>query len=217
MVALLFLLTLFPPGLALADWLYVTDEFRITMRTGPSLEHRVINMLPSGSSVQVLDESPDWFQIRTPNGQEGWIMKQYTMQRTPNSILVENLNSQVGDLQSRLHDSEQETKVLGEKNADLQLALQTLQQEFQELQTRHQTLQEDSGNIQGIKHELQLTSNELEFKKMQFQELEQENQALRSRNNLNWFLAGGGTITVAALFGFILGRIQKKRSKKYIL
>lgn len=206
-----FIVMLTMPGMVQSDPLYVTDEFRVDMRTGPSLQHRITNMLPSGTSLEVLDESSDWFLIRTFDGREGWIMKQYVMQRKPREMMVRQLEDKVSELQDRAGSSEQKAAVLDQENADLRAELNNLQQEFNYLRQRYLTLQEDSGNIEGIKQELELTSNALEQDREQLLRLRRENQELRSQNNLHWFLAGGGAMGFTALIGFVLGRIQRRK------
>lgn len=47
-----------------AEKAYVTDRFKVTFRSGPSLENKVIRMLPSGQELQVLDTQGDWSHVR---------------------------------------------------------------------------------------------------------------------------------------------------------
>jgi len=210
-----FLTMLLMPGPAEGDTLYVTDELEITMRTGPSLQHRVLRMLPSGTSLQVLDESSDWYQIRTSDGREGWVLKRYTTQNTPSKLIARQLEYMTSELQERVQSSEQKAAVLEQENTELQSKLDNMQQELEDLYQKHQTLLKDSGNVEHIKQELQRKSNALALSREELREFEQENQELRSRKNLHWFLAGGGTVFATALLGFILGRIQRNKSRRY--
>lgn len=214
-IPLILLILLLVPDWVRASQLYVTDEFQITMRTGPSLQNKVISMLNSGTPLEVLDESSDWFQIRTSDGKEGWVLKQYTIQRIPRAAMVQQLEKRVNELQDRAKSNEQKAAVLDQENTKLQSRLQEVQQELEELHQKYQTLQQDSGNIEGIKMELLRTSNALESDREQLSQLRQEYQELRSRKNLHWFLAGGGAMGMTTLIGFFLGRIQRKKSKKF--
>ncbi len=215
-IIFLILLTLsLMTGWVKAETRYVADEFEITMRTGPSLQHRVISMLPSGTALNILGESSDWFQIRTHDGKEGWVLKQYVMQRTPRALLVQQLEKKTDELQDRAKSNEQKAAVLDQENSDLKSQLLQMREEHENLLQRYQTLQQDSGNIEGIKLELERTSNALAADRKQLQQLKHENQTLRSQNNLYWFLAGGGAMGFTALLGFFLGRIQRKKSKRF--
>jgi len=194
--------------------LYVTDELSITMRTGPSLQHRVVRMLPSGTAFQVQEESGDYYRVRTTDGNEGWVLKQYTMDRTPRKMVISQLESDISELRENLPASEQKAADLEKENHELRTKLQTIEHEFDELSQRYDTLLEDSGNIDGIKQDLERATRSLEHKEVHIMHLEQENQELRSQKNIHWFLAGGGTIAFTALLGFILGRVQRKQARR---
>ncbi len=202
------------PVTGLGKTLYVTDDFKITMRTGPSLENKVIGMLASGMPLEVLEELPEWLQIRTPEGKQGWVLKHYTMQRLPNKEALRQLQDRFDTLQDKLQKSEQKTARLEQEKTELQSRLQKVQQELKNLEQKHQTLLEDSGNIKNIKQELRYTQTALDLNRDQLSRFRAENQELRSQQELRWFLAGAGTIALAALTGFILGRINRKKSKK---
>lgn len=195
--------------------LYVTDELSITMRTGPSLQHRVVRMLPSGTSFQVLEESGDYYRVRITDGNEGWVLKQYAMDRTPREMVIRQLESNISRLQERLPVSEQKAADLEKENSEVRTKLMTLEQELSELTKRYQTLLEDSGNIDGIKQDLERATRSLEQKEVHIMDLEQENQELRTEKNMYWFLAGGGTMAFTALIGFILGRVQRKQARRF--
>ena len=69
-----------------AQTVYVTDEFEITMRTGPSIENKIIEMLSTGTKLQVVEERGDWILVKSPKNEEGWIFKRYASDETPKKI-----------------------------------------------------------------------------------------------------------------------------------
>ncbi len=42
---------------------YVTDSLKITLRTGPSIENKIISMLDSGQPVEVLESIGEWSRV----------------------------------------------------------------------------------------------------------------------------------------------------------
>ena len=46
-----------------AEQNYVTDTFTITFRTGPSTSNRVVEMLRSGTPVQLLETQEEWSRV----------------------------------------------------------------------------------------------------------------------------------------------------------
>ncbi|MGM0424753.1 MAG: TIGR04211 family SH3 domain-containing protein [Thermodesulfobacteriota bacterium] len=213
-VCCLMLLFLFLGTPALAQTLYVSDQFQITLRTGPSQEHRIISMLPTGTKLQVLQTLPEWVQVRTPEGKQGWVLKRYTMQRVPREQEISQLQATLQRLQEQAGSNQVKSASLQKNKMELQANLQKLERQLQDLEQKHRDLQRDAGNIEGIKQELQRSKTALELNREQVNKLRQENQELSSRKNLYWFLAGGGTFAFAGLLGFFLGRTQRKKSKK---
>ena len=39
---------------------YVTDSFRISLRRGPSIENKILEFLPSGMPVEILESKEGW-------------------------------------------------------------------------------------------------------------------------------------------------------------
>ena len=54
---------------------YVSDELTVPLRRGPSNGHKIINILQSGTQLQILgeDQAAGFSNVRTPNGTEGWV------------------------------------------------------------------------------------------------------------------------------------------------
>ena len=71
------------PAQVWAESMYVTDEFRITMRTGPGTDHKIITMLKSGQQVDVVMTSDEWSLVGTPNGTEGWVLTRFLTTTPP--------------------------------------------------------------------------------------------------------------------------------------
>lgn len=208
------LLLLFQAAPGLSSTLYVSDQFQITLRTGPSQEHKIIRMLPTGTRLQVLENLPEWIRVRAPEGQEGWVLKRFTMQRLPREQELGQLQARLQELEEQAGSSQEQSALLQNEKQKLQTELQDVRQRLQDLGQKHQSLKQDAGNVQGIKKELERSKIALELNREQVRKLRQENQSLRSNNRLYWFLAGAGTFAAAGLLGFLLGRTQRKKSKK---
>ncbi|MEL0082407.1 MAG: TIGR04211 family SH3 domain-containing protein, partial [Gammaproteobacteria bacterium] len=62
-----------------AETRYVSDQLRITVRSGKSTGHAVITTLDSGDAVEVLQTDSDsgYSEVRLPNGRQGWALSRY--------------------------------------------------------------------------------------------------------------------------------------------
>ena len=50
----------------------VDDPF-LEMHTGPGVGYPVFHVVDRGSTVEIMMRRTDWFQVRTPDGTEGWV------------------------------------------------------------------------------------------------------------------------------------------------
>ena len=60
---------------------WVTDQFEITLRSGPSTSNAIQLMLKSGARLEVLErnEETGYSLVRTEGGTEGWVLNRYLM------------------------------------------------------------------------------------------------------------------------------------------
>lgn len=88
---------------------WVTDELRVPLRSGPSGEHRILHWgLPSGTELVVLgvDVTANFTQVRTADGMEGWIPSQY-IDRVPIARnLLEDAQVEIRSLRQQLEQQQ---------------------------------------------------------------------------------------------------------------
>ena len=60
---------------------WVSDEFEVTLRTGPSTSNAIELMVSSGTGLEILEEDPEsgYTRVRTGGGSEGWVLSRYLM------------------------------------------------------------------------------------------------------------------------------------------
>ena len=78
--SLISLLLLFSGALgaqALADQRYVTDQLVITLRAEAGEGARTLGSLRTGTPLVVLEEVGSFLRVRTDDGVEGYVLKQY--------------------------------------------------------------------------------------------------------------------------------------------
>ncbi len=211
-VGLIVSLLMAAPGFA--QQIYVADSFKITLRTGPGTKHKIIKMLPSGTSLEVIDQTADWYRVKTSEDDQGWVLKRYTMQDTPSKLKVQTLTSQLDRLKSANQEAEASITDLRAENKQLSSTLSAAQNELSDLKKRYDSLKSDASQALEYKESLQATQEELETTQSRLKTVSAENEELRSNQNMHWFLAGAGVVCGSALFGFFLGRIQRRKSKK---
>ncbi len=93
---------------AAAKTQYVSDELVITLREGRGNEYRIIKMLRRDTPLEILGEAEQYLRVRTKEGLEGWVLKQYITSETPKTAVITGLESERDRLNS----------VLGQCNGD---------------------------------------------------------------------------------------------------
>ncbi len=69
--------------LAHAETMYIGDIVKITVRTGPGTEHKIITMVQSGQQVEVLQPDIHWSEVRLKNGKQGWVLNRFLTSEKP--------------------------------------------------------------------------------------------------------------------------------------
>jgi len=78
---LLFILILSIPTVLFAQpnvpgkTMYVIEMNWVNVRSGPSMEHKIITRIKSGDALKILDQEEEWYYVLTSKGDEGWMVK----------------------------------------------------------------------------------------------------------------------------------------------
>jgi len=182
----------------LAENIYVTGVTKITMRTGPGVEHKIVAMLKSGTKLGIVEFQKDWTHVETDQGKTGWVLSRFLTQKVPDALLVEKLENDNQDLMSKLESVEEENKTLTVKNATLV-----------QIEEKYKKLKQESADFLQLDAKYKKTMQEFEAQKKQIETL---------KNNLNnegklWFLSGAGVFIV----GLFLGLSTRKKKKSSLL
>jgi SH3 domain protein len=202
-------------GGAQAETRYVTDQLKITMRSGESTTHKIIRMLPSGYPVEVLGTNPDsgYSRIQTGDGKTGFVLTRQLM-KTPSA-------------RERLEKAEARLQELQEEPGRLTTKLMTLQDEHQKLQGAHsemtgerdrlaqelEAIQRTASNAIRISNERNELRKQVATLTRQVEDLKQENRELGNDTAQNWFLIGAGVIVGGIILGLILPHLRLQRRK----
>ena len=202
---------------ALAETSYITDQLKITLRSGESTTHKVVRMLPSGTAVNVLERNSqtNYAKVRLSDGTTGYVLSRMLLSERPaRERLVEaekqlvvlrqepgKLSSQLADLQDKHAALEQRSKKLGEENNRLNQELARLSKVAQD---PLRIARERDGAVERSQH----LSDELNLLKL-------KNQRLTDKTEQNWFLIGAGVVIAGIILGLLLPhmRVKKNRSE----
>jgi SH3 domain protein len=187
---------------ALAATVYVSDQFTVPLRRGPSNSHRILHAgLPSGTALEVLSEdaAAGFTQVRTSNGTEGWIPTQYLSAQPIARDRLAAADRRVAALEAQLKNlrqSDSRANELGKQTEKLQADLAEVRRI-------------SATSIANYEENKQLKSSN-ETLQMQVTQLTERVRQLERSVMLRWMLAGGGLV----LLGLLIGAWIKSRPKR---
>lgn len=208
------LMTGFPQFQSWAETVYVNDTHEIAMRSGPSVQNRVVRMLAPGTPLEPLGSKNDWSRIRLPEGsgnvREGWVLTRFLSTVSPEALQQKGLEQENATLKEIVEALEREK---GE-HAKLQ---KELQEKVTSLESSYEGLKAGSSNYLKFKEEFDATKAALAAAQDNYQNLLQENENLRLSQNIKWFAAGAVVLVSGWALGLLTGRLQRKRRATYRL
>lgn len=196
-----------------AATLYISDQFTVPLRRGPSTTYKILHAgLPSGTALEVLSEdaAAGFTQVRTSNGTEGWIPTQYLSQQPIARDRLAAADRRVESLEAQmksLRDTYQETRGARAQSegraTDLSKQTEKLQTELAEVRRISAT------SIANYEENKQLKASNQTLQ-TQVTQLTERVRQLERNVTLRWMLAGGGLV----LLGLMLGAWIKSRPKR---
>jgi SH3 domain protein len=202
-----------------ADRAYVTDFFEITLRTGPTAQHKVIAMPASGQAVEVLETQEDWSLVRllgkSQDDLEGWVRTRYLITRIPWKIQIEALNDENSRLREKIGDVERQLSDITISKQNLTSDLQENNATLAKLKNDYEALKQDAKGYIELKTQYDAASASLKSIETTAQALTKENEELKSSHNIRWFATGALVLLGGLVIGLVLGSKQKKRKSLY--
>mgnify|MGYP001292643476 FL=1 len=194
-----------------AETLYISDFLRITMRTGPGIDHKIIEMIKSGQSVTVLEQGPEWTKILLPTGKEGWVLNRFLTPKPPSGLLLKKLEEKHAELSLQITTLIDENKRLRNENQRLDAELKTSSRNLKKVTDSYQKLKSGSAEYLDVKSRYEMMVVQLDQQKKRAQDIEKELESIWFHKNIRWFLSGAVVLIIGFLIGFS-SRRQRRRS-----
>ncbi|MCH7537185.1 MAG: TIGR04211 family SH3 domain-containing protein [Proteobacteria bacterium] len=212
---LLCLLLIASASFAVPAW--VSDEFEITLRSGPSTSNAIQLMVSSGMQLEVLERDAEsgYSRVRTPGGTEGWVLTRFLMDERSARERLQRLTSQLSSANSRSTTLDtQLTEIRGEYDASNR-RIATLEREKAAIEQELAAIKRTAANVLGVNEQNTVLMNQLAAEQIRADTLDQENRQLSSQSTRYWFLAGALVILVGILVGIWLPRVRWQRRTRY--
>ncbi|WP_045224824.1 TIGR04211 family SH3 domain-containing protein [Methyloterricola oryzae] len=198
-----------------AEKIYVTDQLEVQLRTGQSLQHKIVKMVPSGSPVNLLQgETPQGYSlVALETGERGWILSRYLTTTPPARIQAEDSirKAEVLEAENRNLKTQIAGLTAGKDAADR--SNQDLSSETERLNSEIISIRQASANALQIQEERDQLQQKVINLERELETNRREMKALDDSNKQDWFLIGAGVLFGGIALGVILPRLSwRKRS-----
>ena len=214
---------------AQAETRYVGDQLIITLRQGTSTKHKILKTLETGTPVEVIEEGSSYYKVRTSDGTEGYVLRQYISSNPPKSLRIDELEIENSALKKKNKD-------LQKSKSDLEMQLKNIQGKYDSelssitaesteieqnldqavnneriITEKYNTLVAQSENVVEIARERDQLLQKNKKLTANIKELREKNEKFADSKMIKWFLAGGGVF----FFGWLIGKISRKKRSRF--
>jgi SH3 domain protein len=208
---------LFLSSAASAETAWVSDQFEITLRSGPSTGNAIELMLKSGAELEVLEQDSEtgYSRVRTSGGTEGYVLTRYLMSEPAARDQLVRLTSQLTSEASRGSSLNTQLGAIRSEYDSATKKIAGLEREKGDLEEELAEIKRTAANVLAINNQNKQLREQLAAEEIRVATLEQENRELTSQTTRYWFMSGALVLVVGMVLGLWLPRIRWQRRSRY--
>ena len=195
-----------------AELRFVRPSVEVPVRRGQGIDYKIVRLVKDGDQVELLEEEDAWARIRLKGGTEGWMPKRFLSSEAPPVKLVQMLRTENEQLKQQNTDLNQELTGLKDLQANTGGELSACIAQRDSIAAQYKILQDDTADVVAIKDKMTAAEQEIEKVRTTLAAVQQQNNELKRKTAVTWFLAGGGVLLFGWIIGVFSGRSRKKRS-----
>ena len=195
-----------------AETMYVTDVLKLTLRSGPSTEHKILSVVESGQQVEMLEPGEDWSLVRIANGKEGYVLTRYLMPEPTHNVRLEKLQTKHKALMQQAATLLEENTGFRNEGKQLKSDLDKNEKALKKLSTDYDNLKAGSAEYIELKEKYKTVSGQLAEQTKRADALDEELRAIEMNQYIKWFLAGSGVLLLGFIVGFSARRQRRRTS-----
>jgi len=195
-----------------AEIMYVTDFLKLTLRSGPSIENKILSVIESGQQVEMLEPGEDWSLVRMANGKEGYVLTRYLMPEPTHNVLLEQLQTKHKALMQQAATLLEENTHFRDENKQLKSTLDENEKALKKMSTDYDKLKAGSAEYIELREKYKTVSGQLAEQTKRADALDEELRAIEINQYIKWFLAGSGVLLVGFIVGFSARRQRRRPS-----
>ena len=186
---------------------YIAGVQKITFRTGPGTENKIISMMEADTPVTLLEHGEEWSKVKDNQGNEGYVMTRFLTKETPYILRYRWLRGQKEKLEKELAKLKEEKESLTANFSQTQRELASTKENLETTHESFEELKSGSAEYLELKTKYEKAALTLENQSDKVAALEE----MLSLYYFTWFLAGAGVL----LFGWLIGFLTRKNKRNY--
>ena len=194
------------------ETMYVTDTIKLTLRSGPSTEHKILAVVESGREVEILESGEEWSLVKLENGKEGYVLARYLLPDPTHRVRLEQLQKKHKALTEQAAALLEENTSLRDENNKLKSTLASNEKVLKTLSEDYKALKAGSAEFLDLKSKYEKISKQLTKQTERANALDEELGGVETNQYIKWFLAGSGVLLAGFLVGFAARRGRRRSS-----
>ncbi|BBL71803.1 TIGR04211 family SH3 domain-containing protein [Methylogaea oryzae] len=194
---------------------YVSDKLEAQLRSGPSLQNKIVRVLHSGVKLTVLEEDKEagYTHVVSESGADGWILTRHITSQPLARAQLQDTTQKLDSLtqeNKQLHaELDSLKKQIGDTNNAKEEAIAQMQRLNNETA---QIRQASAGSVALLEERNQLLEKTAALEN-ELENLRREKETLAEKDSQDWFMKGAGVLLGGILLGFILPKLSGGRRR----
>jgi SH3 domain protein len=191
---------------------YVTDQLEITLRSGPGLNFKILEMLQSGAPVEKIGEQEGWAQVRTQSGDVGWVVARYLSTEPPKGPRLEAALAELDTLRAESTQLKDQLRSAQTQGGSAAAEAKQVRQKLDAVQKEFEAWKKANADVIALRERADALDNQQQANQAELEKLRSENRSLQAREKFYWFFSG----VIVLLLGWVLGYVyasSKNRAK----
>ncbi len=200
-----------------AEPAWVSDQFEVTLRSGPSTSNAIRLTIPSGTRLEVLERDPDsgYARVQTSGGTEGWVLLRYLMAEPSAREQLAELSGQLSNATERGSTMSAQLDAIRGEHRSAENRIRELEREKDQLEGQLDEIRRTAANVLAIDSQNDELQEKLTNAEINIDRLTEELQVLRNQTNRKWFITGALVLFGGLVIGLILPRLRWQRRSRY--
>lgn len=196
---------------------YVSDVLHVPVRTGASVNHRILRHIKSGDVVTVLEhaEGAEYAKIKTQDAQqtEGWVIARYLLDEPIAQIKLARLEKRIEDLRQQQSPLRDNVKKLTQDLAESRQEIQRLTNEKNALERDLAEIKRVSSDKIDLHGQNQQLQGELKALQARLDDLQKQNIALLGDKRNEGIKLGIFAVALGGFAGLLLPYLRPRGRK----